>query len=116
SEPPRHLLRVLGLDRDDLVHDRGIPERRDVADADAFDLVRAGLATQQDRGFRGLDGGDPYGGLVLLEDGCGSPNRGGGANAVHKGVDLPLRLTPDLLAQSAESVDAILVLELGGTV
>ena len=48
-DAPGHGFRVVGLDRQDLVHERRIPEGRRVADPGALDLVRPGGSPQKHR-------------------------------------------------------------------
>jgi hypothetical protein len=48
-QAPRHRLRVIRANRQDAVHETAVPKGRNVANADAFDVVRPRLTSQQDR-------------------------------------------------------------------
>jgi hypothetical protein len=98
-QAPCHLLGVVGLDGHDLVHERRLEERRRVADAHAFDLVRPGLVAEQHRRLRRLDGDDLDPGRMPLQHGGDAARGSRRAHAVNESVDLPLGLTPDLLAE-----------------
>ncbi len=111
-DAPRHLLRVVRPDRHDLVHESRVPEWRSEANPDSLDLVRTCRTSQQYRGFRGFDGDDPDTRFISLQSGGDSARGSRRADAMDEGVDLSLRLDPDLLAQRVVARDAVLVMEL----
>ena len=111
-EAPRHLLRVVGRDRQDLVDQRRLPERRDEADPDAFDLVRPRLPPEST--------GDSAGSTTTIRtlglwrfSTVATPREDAAVPAQWtKASTSPSRLAPDLLAQRVIARDAVLVVEL----
>lgn len=109
-----HLLCVVAADLLGGVHQVRLPRRRDEADADPFDAVRAGGSTRQHCGLRGLHRHHPSRCRGLAEPARRAMDRVGGAHGMHERVDPAAGLSPDLLAEGKVPAHPVVVAQLVG--
>ena len=112
GQPPGHGLGLVGGDGEDLVHLLGLPQRRDEADADPLDLVRAGGLPGEDGRLLRLHRHHAEGRGVTAQRARRAVDGRRGAHRVDKGVDAAARLLPHLVPEGVVPGLAVRVVQL----